>query len=143
MVARWTSLPGRDDPAPGAVRTVTWLGGAAERMRWRRATAGCGETAEPVASNDVDSYAESRDWRDDAEDNDDAVAVVTPDASDDALSVIACRCLVVDDSDAESTVPTDVALSQRDLQQISLSYTAAAADRTKVNRLCPPRNFIL
>ena len=48
IVARWTNLAGRDDP--DTVRTVTWLGEAAVRMRCRRASDGLGETAE---SNDT------------------------------------------------------------------------------------------
>jgi len=82
IVARWTSLAGRDDH--DAVRTVTWLGGADVRMRWRRASDGLGETA---ASNEVGSSH----WRhDDDDDDDDAVTMVTPDATGDSVSVNNC-----------------------------------------------------
>ena len=119
IVARWTSLAGRDDL--DAVRTVTWLGGAEVRMRWRRASDGLGETA---ASNDVESSY----WRHN-DDDDDAVTMVTPDATGDSASLNGC-CWSSTTVAVATAVPIAGILQNLDLQQHSRQVNPTG--RTKI-----------
>ena len=105
-VARGPSPDAGVPPPQPPVRTATWLGGAVERMRWRRASDGRGETTPP--SSDSQSYAESFDWRDD-DDDDVTVAKATPGAPRDDSRL-------TDDASAGSDSPTAGRLPDRHLQ---------------------------